>query len=324
MRATLLSLPLLVFPLLAAPAWADSGRAADPARTKAITADLSSCPKPVWPQESLRREETGAVILAFLIGLDGTVLESKVDKSSGHPLLDLAARDGLQKCRFTPPAQVGRSVPQWTRMQYVWTLAPDSPEQKAAERAKILADAETGKPDAQFKAAGLHLNAEPKDREQGMALLRKAADQGHARAQEYLAYLLMASDPAEAESWERKAAEQGGASAQFGLAMLMLRQDMPNEYRDWLSKSVAQDFAPAQTQMARTLLQEADVEGAVSLLQAAAAKQERGAQFLLGQCYEKGQGVPQDSSKALELYQRAAAGGVTPAQAALVRLRSAQ
>jgi TonB family protein len=300
----------------------DEGRVPDPASKKAVTADVKTCPRPVWPQESLRREESGSVVLAFLIGSDGSVLESIVKKSSGFPLLDLAARDGLAKCKFTPLSQVGRAEPQWTQMMYVWTLAGQDPNKVPAEREKILADAEAGNADAQYKAAAIRMTVEPKDRVLAIELLRKAAEQGHARAQERLGSLLMADSPAEAESWLRKAAEQGGASAQFALSLLQQRQGS-DESSLWLMKATGQGYAPAQRHTARGLLTaNTELERAVGLLQMAVDKQDRGAQYLLGQCYEEGKGVPQDLKKAMELYERASAGGVNEARVAIARLRS--
>jgi len=254
---------LLLLALLCSSAWAEEGRVADPVRAKAITVDLNSCAKPVWPQESLRREETGRVTLAFLIGLDGTVLESKVVTSSGHPLLDYAARDGLEKCKFTPPSQVGRTQPEWMKMQYVWTLeGVQSPEEQAAKRARILADAERGDADAQFKAAGLYLHAEPKDPAKGMEFLRHAAGQGHERAQMALAYELTMGgvepqDLPAAEGWLRRAAEKNSAEAQFVLGQFLQRfRGDSVESLEWLRKSATQGNPAAQAAVAQTLLRD--------------------------------------------------------------------
>ena len=52
--------------------------------------ELRSCSKPEWPKEALRKEQTGTVTLAFLIGSDGKVKDAKVLKS-------VEARNGEQK-----------------------------------------------------------------------------------------------------------------------------------------------------------------------------------------------------------------------------------
>ena len=327
MRAQLLLSLACVSACFSALAQAD--RTSDPVRQKTITADLNTCAKPVWPQESLRREETGKVTLAFLIGLDGTVLESKVLASSGHPLLDLAARDGLEKCRFTPPPQVGRTQPQWTKMQYVWTLAPTDPEKRAAERAKILSAAGQGDAEAQYKAAGIYLTGPDKNVELGMSLLRKSAEQGHVGAAEALGAWLMsgqsgAGDPTEAEAWLRKAAETGTARAQHALATFLRRYGDRDASTAWLRKSANQGYGPAQAELgAQLLADDATVAEAVTLLQAAADQQARHGQFMLGVCYETGRGVIQDRGKARDLYERAVAGGSPGAQMALDRMEAA-
>jgi len=81
-----------------------------------------SCPKLEYPQQSRRDEHTGAVTLGFLIGTDGTVRDSRVDQSSGHVLLDEAARVGIAKCTFRPAMENGVAVESWSPVRYVWVL----------------------------------------------------------------------------------------------------------------------------------------------------------------------------------------------------------
>ena len=95
---------------------------AAPATFKPARADFDSCAKPVWPAASLKAQHTGKVTLAFEIGVDGKVVDSKVKQSSGHPELDQAAREGISLCRFRPATRNGKPVKQWMDMQYVWTL----------------------------------------------------------------------------------------------------------------------------------------------------------------------------------------------------------
>jgi protein TonB len=84
--------------------------------------DARNCDKPEYPRTSLRNEESGTVTLAFLIGLDGRVVESRVEKSSGSKDLDNAARAGLSLCKFKPGTIDGKPQQSWTKMQYVWKL----------------------------------------------------------------------------------------------------------------------------------------------------------------------------------------------------------
>ncbi|KAF3996447.1 energy transducer TonB [Glaciimonas immobilis] len=94
---------------------------AAPLHTAAVVS-AKGCEKPEYPSTSLRNEEEGTVTLAFLIGIDGTVVDSKVEKSSGSRDLDKAARAGLSLCKFKPATTDGKPEQSWTRIQYAWKL----------------------------------------------------------------------------------------------------------------------------------------------------------------------------------------------------------
>ena len=70
------------------------------AQNKSAVVNTSSCGRPEYPAASRRLEEEGVVQLKFLVGTDGKVIESQVEKSSGFRRLDEAARQGLLKCQF--------------------------------------------------------------------------------------------------------------------------------------------------------------------------------------------------------------------------------
>ena len=82
----------------------------------------ASCEKPEYPPAARRANETGTVLLNFLVDLNGKVLESKVERSSGSRRLDDAARAGLELCKFRPATIDGRPTRAWARIEYVWTL----------------------------------------------------------------------------------------------------------------------------------------------------------------------------------------------------------
>ncbi|TFW24713.1 M56 family peptidase [Massilia arenosa] len=84
--------------------------------------DFASCSKPNYPHESLAKLETGTVTLAFDITVTGDVGSATVKKSSGHPLLDEAARSAIALCKFKPALKRGRAIASTTYVQYVWTL----------------------------------------------------------------------------------------------------------------------------------------------------------------------------------------------------------
>jgi protein TonB len=92
-----------------------------PSRTAAVV-DFSTFAKPEYPRNSQRNQEQGTVTLAFLIGVDGSIKDAKVDKSSGFRDLDKAALRGLSQCRFKPAQADGKPIETWSNVQYVWRL----------------------------------------------------------------------------------------------------------------------------------------------------------------------------------------------------------
>jgi protein TonB len=94
---------------------------AGPSRTSAVV-DARACSKPEYPPQSLRAQEEGLTVLQFLIGADGTAIESKVEKSSGYRRLDEAARRGLSLCKFRPGTEDGKAVQSWARIEYQWKI----------------------------------------------------------------------------------------------------------------------------------------------------------------------------------------------------------
>jgi protein TonB len=79
------------------------------------------CDKPEYPRASLVNEEQGTVVLALEIGVDGKVMDSKVEKSSGYKNLDKATMK-LAACHFKPVIQDGKPVQSWAKFEYVWKL----------------------------------------------------------------------------------------------------------------------------------------------------------------------------------------------------------
>jgi protein TonB len=81
-----------------------------------------SCAQPEYPAASKRLEESGTVLLKFVIDVDGKVVESDVETSSGHPRLDDAAREALSRCRFKPGTVDGKPERSVARLKYTWKL----------------------------------------------------------------------------------------------------------------------------------------------------------------------------------------------------------
>ena len=84
--------------------------------------DAKACDKPQYPPASLRAQETGIVLVAFLIDVNGTVLESKVERSSGYRRLDEAARQALSLCKFKPATTDGKPERAWAKIEYQWKM----------------------------------------------------------------------------------------------------------------------------------------------------------------------------------------------------------
>lgn len=83
--------------------------------------DAKTC-KAEYPKASLMNEEEGAVSLAFLVSADGSVVDSKIEKTSGHKNLDKAAVKGLSACKFKPGTKDGAPAQTWAKVDYVWKL----------------------------------------------------------------------------------------------------------------------------------------------------------------------------------------------------------
>ena len=95
---------------------------AEPVKVAPVIDAAHSCQKPEYPAISRRNEETGTVLLEFLIEVDGKVVNSKVVQSSGHARLDEAARQALSLCNFKPGTVDGKPERSTAHIRYTWTL----------------------------------------------------------------------------------------------------------------------------------------------------------------------------------------------------------
>lgn len=84
--------------------------------------DFSTCRKPMYPPASFATREEGTVHLKMLVGADGKIRNASISDSSGHPALDVAARDAIALCSFHPATRGGKPVETSTEVRYVWTL----------------------------------------------------------------------------------------------------------------------------------------------------------------------------------------------------------
>ena len=59
-------------------------------------------PRPAYPPVSRQLGEQGKVILRVLVGADGLPRHVELERSSGYPRLDRAARDAVERWKFVP------------------------------------------------------------------------------------------------------------------------------------------------------------------------------------------------------------------------------
>ena len=75
---------------------------------------------PAYPPEASRNRQTGTVILALRIAPGGEATAVVVEDSSGHVLLDRAARDAVAAWRFLPAVKDGKPVESEIRVRIVF------------------------------------------------------------------------------------------------------------------------------------------------------------------------------------------------------------
>jgi TonB family protein len=86
-----------------------------------------NCEKPSYPSASKLLNEEGTVQLKFFVSLDGRVIDSAVEKSSGFQRLDEAAKQSLSKCTFKPGTRDGVNVESSASIKYTWKLSVFAP-----------------------------------------------------------------------------------------------------------------------------------------------------------------------------------------------------
>jgi TPR repeat protein len=182
--------------------------------------------------------------------------------------------------------------------------------------------AESGDADAQCELAKRYLFGQgvPQDYTEAVKWYRKAAEQGNARAQDWLGFcyqdglLGVSQDYTEAVKWFRKAAEQGDAAAQDSLGVRYANgEGVPQNYTEavkWFRKAAEHGAPGAQCDLGVSYangqgVPQDYVEAAKWFWKAA----EQGfpwAQAELGFCYYNGQGVAQDYQEAVKWFRKAA------------------
>lgn len=70
--------------------------------TEPVAADYLRNPPPVYPRAALRKRQQGTVLVAVQVSMQGLPLRVRIDRSSGHRLLDAAALEAVRNWRFVP------------------------------------------------------------------------------------------------------------------------------------------------------------------------------------------------------------------------------
>ncbi len=79
-------------------------------------------PRPPYPRVARIRGYEGTVIVKALVGIDGLVSEVRLDESSGHETLDVAASKTVQRWAFEPAARGTKKVEMWVKIPLRFSL----------------------------------------------------------------------------------------------------------------------------------------------------------------------------------------------------------
>lgn len=79
-------------------------------------------PDPAYPALSRRTREQGTVLVLVWADEQGLPQRLRVARSSGHPRLDAAALDAVERARFRPYTENGKAVAGWVYVPIEFTL----------------------------------------------------------------------------------------------------------------------------------------------------------------------------------------------------------
>ncbi len=107
--STIAATPIASAPVDSTPGSAQASPAGGETRTLAYDGAL----KLKYPPTSMRQREQGTVLLRVAVDANGAVQRIEIERSSGHPQLDIAAREAVQHAHFRPVLRDGQPVPAW-------------------------------------------------------------------------------------------------------------------------------------------------------------------------------------------------------------------
>jgi TonB family protein len=303
-----------------------------PAKTPA-TANFRTCEKPAWPRDTLYDGQPGVVIIGFLVGEDGKVIDTVIRASSGVPALDRAALAGIKRCQFMPATINGVAISSWTSVRYNW-ITDTSIDRTLADFETYRAGAKAGDAAARYKLARLFRDGYgiEHDNAQYAKQLRSAAESGYPEAEAELAINLsyglytIARDQEQAITWYRRAAEHGHVQAQLRMGEYYERPpgNDPAQAASWYRKAAEQGNSDAQFRLG---LMAATGHGVTQDIAEAAVWYRKAAEggnvdacAQLGNFYLQGQGVERDPVQAAAWLAKAAEQRQPSAEAALANL----
>jgi len=82
-----------------------------------------SIPVPDYPETVRDAGIEGTTVVEALLDLDGSVMDSRVQKSSGNQMLDAAAAEAALRAKFTPAMQRDKPVRVWISVPYRFSLS---------------------------------------------------------------------------------------------------------------------------------------------------------------------------------------------------------
>lgn len=94
----------------------------EPVQSPRFDADYLDNPAPPYPALSRRLREEGTVLLRVLVDTGGAPARVELKQSSGHPRLDRAALETVQRWRFVPARQGGAAIAGWVVVPLSFTL----------------------------------------------------------------------------------------------------------------------------------------------------------------------------------------------------------
>ncbi len=194
----------------------------------------------------------------------------------------------------------------------------------------IRAAAEKGDPGEQYALGEIYFFSEggvTQDYAKAVYWFRKAAEQGHGKAQSWLGVCYehgdgVAKDIAEAVRWYRMAAAQGVADAQLSLGnCCYIGEGVAKDYAEalkWYRKAAAQGDPMSESTLGVCYHDgegvAKDYKESVKWWRKAADQGIALAQYSLGVCYYKGDGVAKDPAEGVKWFLKAAGQGVAEAQ----------